>query len=623
MYRFVNSLTRRSKRAFLLGVDMALAPFSLFLAFCLQQNTFWPSAVLAEFWTLFPLITVLAGAISIGLGIPDIQLKTYEARAILKTGGFAGLLALVGGAISGLAGAGFAPAVLIIFGVIFFSFSVTARLVGLRLLLWIYRQGHPRTRVLIYGAGGTGVQLATAITQAEDIDPVGFVDDNKTLQKMMVAGLQVYSPARIPELVATRQIDRVVLAMPSLSLPLQAQIARRLEKIGCDVHRLPSFSELIGNRNMVKNLEPVRASEFLGRSHLDKDLPGGAGDYTGKNILVSGAGGSIGSELCRQLLAYRPARIVLFEQSEPALYTVDLELRALTEDSDIKIEPVLGSTCTRTSVSRTLTKFNVDIILHAAAHKHVPLVEVNGIEGLRNNILGTKILADVARDAGVKRFILVSSDKAVRPTNVMGASKRLAELIVQDMAERSPQTLFSMVRFGNVLGSSGSVVPLFSDQIARGGPVTLTDTDVTRYFMTLQEAARLVLLAGSFARGGDVFVLDMGKPIRIRDLARKMIERAGYSVRNKLNPHGDIEISITGLRPGEKLYEELLIGSDMQTTPHPKILRAQEEKLSEIDIANMLLELNAVIESGDPKAAENLISRWVTGFHQPECRATA
>lgn len=622
MYRFVKTLPRSLKRAILLGVDLILIPASLFLALCLQQNTLWPAEALGQSWASFPIAMILGGMISVSLGIPNIKLNAYEIRAVLKTGGFAALLTLTTAVISAVAGDLVQPGTLIIFGALFFSLSVTSRLAGLQILLWIYGQDQKRTRVLIYGAGATGVQLVAAVGQSEDIEPVGFVDDNKTLQSVMVAGLQVYAPTRISELMTSLRIDRVVLAMPSLSLPRQAQIARRLEKTGCVVHRMPSFSELVGNKDMVDILEPMRPTDFLGRSQLDGDLPGVSEVYANQSIFISGAGGSIGSELCRQLLACKPARIVLFEQSESALYAIDLELRALTEGTDTILNPVLGSVCDSAAVTRTLVDFDVDIVLHAAAHKHVPMVQMNGVEGLRNNVLGTKSPADAALNAGVKRFVLISSDKAVRPVSVMGASKRLAELIVQDLASRSTTTLFSMVRFGNVLGSSGSVIPLFHEQIARGGPVTLTDNDMTRYFMTLSESARLVLLAGGFSRGGDVFVLDMGEPVHIRDLARQMIRRAGFTVRDKANPGGDIEIAITGLRPGEKLYEELLIGADMQTTPHPKILRAQEEGLSEIEVANMLRDLRHVIDSGDATAANALIVRWVAGFQAPKLQGS-
>jgi FlaA1/EpsC-like NDP-sugar epimerase len=341
---------------------------------------------------------------------------------------------------------------------------------------------------------------------------------------------------------------------------------------------------------------------------------GGAEAYTGKSVLVSGAGGSIGSELCRQVLACRPSRLVLFELSELALYTVDQDLRLLAEEAGTELVAVLGSVTDQRIVRRVLTDNAVSVVLHAAAYKHVPLVEANPLVGMANNVLGTSTLAREARELGVTRFILVSSDKAVRPTNVMGASKRLAGRVGQDLAAPSPHTAFAMVRFGNVLGSSGSVVPLFQEQIARGGPVTLTHPDVTRYFMTVQEAARLVLLAGSFAHGGEVYVLDMGQPVLIRNLARQVIEASGYTVNDETNPDGDIEIVTVGLRSGEKLHEELMIGEGLVTTPHPKILCAQEERLSEIEVASALRALRAAVASGDPEAARAVANRWVEGY---------
>ena len=356
-------------------------------------------------------------------------------------------------------------------------------------------------------------------------------------------------------------------------------------------------------------MKPVDINELLGRARLEDDLPGVSETYQGRNILVTGAGGSIGSELCRQLIKWKPKSLILFDHSELALFDIHRELQKL--DTDTQIVPVLGSVVEGELVRIALRKYQVDIVLHAAAYKHVPLVEENALEGIRNNVFGTKAVAEASRAEGVERFILVSTDKAVRPSSIMGASKRFAEMVVQDLATRSTTTRFSMVRFGNVMGSSGSVIPLFQEQIARGGPVTLTDMDVTRFFMTIPEAVSLVLLAGSFARGGDVFVLDMGEPVLIRELAEKMIENAGYAVRNARNPDGDIAIQVTGLRPGEKLHEELLIGSDMLTTPHAKILRAQEAHLSEIEMANALQSLWQAIDTRSPDLLQKTLRKWI------------
>jgi FlaA1/EpsC-like NDP-sugar epimerase len=332
--------------------------------------------------------------------------------------------------------------------------------------------------------------------------------------------------------------------------------------------------------------------------------------------MVTGAGGSIGSELCRQLVNCGIRSLILFEHSEYALYLIERELLPIANDAGVKLIPVLGSVTDNLRVEAAFRANDVQIVLHAAAYKHVPLVEANEIAGLHNNVIGTRIVADSARKVGLERFILISTDKAVRPTNIMGSSKRLAELIVQDFAARYKTTLFSMVRFGNVLGSSGSVVPLFQEQIAKGGPITLTDGNVTRYFMTITEAARLVLLAGSFSCGGDVFVLDMGKPIKIYNLACSMIKLSGRTVRDADNPKGDIEIKVTGLRPGEKLYEELLIGNEMLTTPHSKIFRAQESSLSEIEMANVVRDLIRAFEADDAVSARNIVALWVEGYQK-------
>ncbi|MBL4812892.1 MAG: polysaccharide biosynthesis protein, partial [Rhodobacteraceae bacterium] len=446
-----------------------------------------------------------------------------------------------------------------------------------------------------------------------------FVDDNKAHQSIIVQGRRVYSPVTIASIVAERHVDRILLAMPSVPRPRLAEISKRLEDLGLDVQTLPSFSQLAGNgAPLIDQFRPIVPGRFLGRAALDTELPGGSETYFGRSVLISGAGGSIGSELCRQVLACGPKRLVLMEISEFALYTLSQELQAMANSSNVELVAALGSVCDAPLVRKILADNEVDIILHAAAYKHVPIVENNPLAGISNNVLGTQTLALAAGDAGVKRFILISSDKAVRPKNMMGASKRLAEIVVQDLAVRSNTsggTIYSMVRFGNVMGSSGSVIPLFEDQIKKGGPVTLTHREVTRYFMTIPEAARLVLVAGSFAGGGEVFVLDMGDPILIYDLARQMIDAAGYTVRDEDNPDGAIEIVLTGLRPGEKLHEELLIGEGQTTTPHPKIMQAREKHLSEIEVAAGIKAIRAALNHADVDELRRVVARWVEGSH--------
>jgi FlaA1/EpsC-like NDP-sugar epimerase len=608
-YQLILGMSRPQKQVVFSLMDAGVIACAFVIAIALEASVRLDTETLfAERWLILGLVVGGAG-LSWWFGLPRIKLNAYEMRGVIRTAAFAASLGFGGSVASVLLASAMPPGVLFIFSLLTLVLCTTWRIVLRQLTIQVYRRGKNRMRVLIYGAGQTGQQLVAALRHDDAIQPVAFIDDNPTLQSLVVSGLRVYAPSSIKELIHQKNIDRVVLAMPSISQPALARIAHRLRNIGCEVHALPSFAALVGEGDLKQSVSPVSLDDLLGRNHLEKELPGVSHAYSGRHIMVTGAGGSIGSELCRQLIACKPACVVLVDHSELALYNIEKELRDLSEN--LHIVPVLGSVMNGELMRDVLAEHRVEVVLHAAAYKHVPMVECNPIAGLSNNVIGTKIMADAARDAGVERFILVSSDKAVRPTNVMGASKRLAELLVQDLATRASGTRFSMVRFGNVLGSSGSVIPLFEEQIARGGPVTLTHGEVTRYFMTISEAARLVLLAGSFARGGDVFVLDMGDPIPISRLARQMIEGAGFSVKDAENPDGDIEIAITGLRPGEKLHEELLISPDMLTTPHTKILRAQESYLSEFEIATALKDLRTAIDTRDENGARTVIARWV------------
>jgi FlaA1/EpsC-like NDP-sugar epimerase len=608
-YNVVTALSRAQKQLLFILMDAAVLPIAMFAALVLAANS--PSGF-ETFQSTLPIVYVLSGlGVGLGwwLGLTRITLNAYEMRGIIRTGAYATLLGAIGVVLNALLGLALPTGVFVIFSLLVLVMSATWRIALRQITLNIYRHGKARVRVLIYGAGQTGQQLVAALRHDDAVHPIAFIDDNPTLQSLMVSGLRVHGPSSLKKLVLSKDIDRVVLAMPSINQTALARIAYKLRHIGCEVHALPSFAAMVGEGEMRKQVTPVSIHDLLGRNRLESELPGVSHVYPGRRILVSGAGGSIGSELCRQLIACKPDCVVLVDHSELALYNIDKELRDIGDG--MTIVPVLGSVLDERLMHDVLVAHDIDVVLHAAAYKHLPLVEQNVLTGLRNNVLGTKILADASRAAGVDRFILVSTDKAVRPTNVMGASKRLAELVVQDLAARTPGTRFSMVRFGNVLGSSGSVIPLFEEQISRGGPVTLTDPEVTRYFMTISEAARLVLLAGSFARGGDVFVLDMGDPVPIRRLARQMIEGAGFSVKDAANPEGDIEIQTTGLRPGEKLHEELLISPDMLTTPHNKILRAQESFLSEFEMATAIKDLRLAMETHDVDAARAVILRWV------------
>ena len=614
MLGFLRSRTRRQKAVVFLIIDLALVPAAMLFSFLVQSMAAPAVDTLASTLPILPWLLVTAGGLSWWLGLPLVQLNAYESHAIGLTAALAAVLALVFALLSQIFGPALPAGTFVMFGVGYFLIAVGMRALLLQLVTAIYRRAQPRCRVLIYGAGTTGTQLATALKAHESIDPVAFVDDNASLQGMQLMGLPVHPPSRIAELVQSRHIHRVLLAMPSLSQPKQAQISRRLQKMGLEVQALPSFAQLIGEEALLDKLTPVAAQNFLGRAAREGGLSTACASYAGRVVLVSGAGGSIGSELCRQVLACQPRRLVLFEMSELALYTVLQELDQLVEGTAVELVPVLGTVTDDRQVRKVLADHEVQVVLHAAAYKHVPLVEANPLPGLANNVVGTQTLARAAIDAQVERFILISSDKAVRPTNVMGASKRMAEMVIQDLATRHGDTILAMVRFGNVLGSSGSVVPLFQDQISRGGPVTVTDKDVKRFFMTIREAVQLVLRAGAEARGGEVFVLDMGEAVPILKLARQVIESAGYTVRDDDNPDGDIAIRFTGLRPGEKIEEELTLSGDHVATRYQKIFCVREDHPSEIEVAAMLRGLREALATSDESAGRALARRWVEGF---------
>jgi len=603
----------------MIGLDSLLIVVALLFALAAQALPRGVISHFVEYLPVLPYMIAFCAAMSIWLGICSIRLKAYEAAAVGSTAIFAAFAMVVSIVVAKIGGVNLPLGVNLVFGAAFFSLIVISRAIMLQVVLTIYRRSASRVRVLIYGAGTTGTQLVSALRNHETIEPVAYVDDNAAMQGLTLSNLPVYNPLDIAEIAEERKIDRVLLAVPSLSVPKQAQIARRLEKMGLEVQKLPSFAQLIGEAALVDKLEPVSPHSFLNRDEVAQPFLEAAESYTGKVIMVSGAGGTIGSELCRQILLCRPAKIVLFELSELALYNVDMELCQLTEESGIPIVPILGSITDVRQVRKVLEDQQVQVVLHAAAYKHVPLVEANPLSGLVNNVFGTQTLAEQAAKVGVERFMLISSDKAVRPTNIMGASKRLAEQVIQDMARNRPEakdTVFSMVRFGNVLGSSGSVVPLFQEQLSRGGPLTVTDRNVERYFMTVQEAVRLVLQAGAMAQGGEVFVLDMGKPVPILQLARQVIESAGYSVADADNPDGDIEIEITGLRPGEKMTEELTLSDDRVGTRHPKIFSTREKGMSEVELASALRRLREAFVVNSEEMAREVVENWVEGFEE-------
>ena len=488
---------------------------------------------------------------------------------------------------------------------------------GLRDLL-LSLQNKPRhslIRVAVYGAGAAGVQLAAALRHAGSHNVELFLDDEPGLWRRDINGIPIQPPQILRERLG--DVDQVLLAIPSLSRSQRRRIVDDLQSLGIPVLQVPSVEEITSGRTRIDDLRPVAIEELLGRDAVPPDPQLLGPGIAGQVVLVSGAGGSIGAELCRQILALRPRRLVLLERSEPSLYAIDQELRR-SLPTDVELVAVLGSAADSKLASRVLQEQAVQVVFHAAAYKHVPLVQANPLAGLANNVLGTLVLARAAARSGVASFTLISTDKAVRPTNVMGASKRAAELVIQALAQELPATRLAMVRFGNVLGSSGSVVPLFREQIAKGGPITLTHLEIIRFFMTIPEAAQLVLQAAVLARGGDLFLLDMGEPVRILDLAKQMVRLSGLSLRDAQHPQGDIEIVCTGLRPGEKLYEELLIDAESEPTTHPLIYRATERAIPPEQLWPQIEAMEAAIRRQDAPAALDLLAQLVPEWQRGE-----
>ena len=499
-------------------------------------------------------------------------------------------------------------------------------------------------RALIYGAGSAGRQLAGGLSPSTEVNVIGYVDDDDRLHGHNLNGLNIYSPNELAHIVESKQISQIFLALPSVSQRRRNEVINQLLPLRVQVRTLPGLADLASGKVTVSDLRELNIEDLLGRDLVVPNPLMLTKNITGKVVMVTGAGGSIGSELCRQIVKAKPSILLLLEISEFALYEIHLELEAAVsalanQESELSTEasplalfsklpmliPLLANARDAHRMAEIFRTWRPTTVYHVAAYKHVPLVEYNLVEGIKNNVHSTVVTAMQAELHGVSDFVLVSTDKAVRPTNIMGASKRLAEMVLQAKAasqvikfgEFVRQTKFSMVRFGNVLGSSGSVVPLFSQQIANGGPITLTDERMTRYFMTIPEAAQLVIQAAAMANSGDVFVLDMGQPVRILDLAKRMVDLSGLTVLDHNNPQGDIEIQITGLRPGEKLYEELLIGDNPLPTSHPRIMKAHEEYLPWLELEGKLMILNSALDSNNVPVIRTLIQELVPGY-QPD-----
>jgi len=475
-------------------------------------------------------------------------------------------------------------------------------------------QRSSRPKALIYGAGSTGRQLAAAMANSHEITVVGFVDDDDRLHGHVLNGQPIYNPSDIEALTSTLHISDVLLAMPSLSRHRRNEILSQVRSARVAVRTLPSMNDLAQGKVSISDLRELDIDDLLGREPVAPNHILLTKNILGKVVLVTGAGGSIGGELCRQILQVGPSKLLLIEQSEFALYSVQQELEEKNASSETELVPLLASVQDPDRMREIMSTWRPDTVYHAAAYKHVPLVEHNPAAGIKNNVLGTLHTAQAAIESGVTDFVLISTDKAVRPTNVMGASKRLAEMTLQALAPVNTGTKFCMVRFGNVLGSSGSVVPKFRQQIRDGGPISLTHPDVTRYFMTIPEAAQLVIQAGAMAKGGDVFVLDMGQPVKIFDLAKRMVELSGLTLQDEQNPDGDIAIEVTGLRPGEKLFEELLIGDNPKPTIHTCIMKANEEFIAWEELEGKLNALEVALSVNDVGVIRLMMKQLVSGY---------
>ncbi len=614
----LNFLQLLSSQVTIFILDVVLILVAIFLSFSLDlKGWFWPESKMV--WLVILSSPVLVFLIFKRFGIYDLVISYIEFRAMWLIVLSVSLYSFLWGGLILFSEIWTEP-----YSIIFNNWTISLLLLtGSRAFIrWLFvvmtNKSHiAYKQIIIYGAGEAGLQLCAALQLTKEFDPTLFVDDDNNLQGRRIKGLKVYSPENLSFLIDKMNISEIFVAIPSLSRTHRKKIIDALENYPVIVRSLPGVAELAQGKVEVSDLREVSIKDLLGRNSVPANKKLLSFNITNKVVMVTGAGGSIGSELCRQILFLKPKTLILFELSEFALYTIHRKLSEI-DLFNIEIVPILGSVNNKKRLGNIFRRFGVQTIYHAAAYKHVPMVEFNNTEGVSNNVLGTLSCAQVAIDEDVETFVLISTDKAVRPTNTMGATKRCSEMVLQALSAMQSSTCFTMVRFGNVLGSSGSVIPLFKQQIETGGPVTVTDADIIRYFMTISEAVELVIQAGAMGKGGDVFVLDMGKPIRIVDLAKKMIHLSGLQVKDETNPDGDIEIEYIGLRPGEKLYEELLIGDNVLETDNPMIMHAQEDMLAWDDLKPILNELELAIEKCDQQVLRELLIRAVPEF-KPQC----
>jgi len=613
VFERILNLPRYQKRVISVVTDSVFIFLALWLSICVRLETFYiPNNKLV--FGSFALTVVVTIAVFIRLGLYRAVIRYLSNHALIAVVSGVSVSALIFSASSFLLKAPVPRSAPFIYWGLALLFVG-----GSRMLVRSYVNQTKRKlkeKVIIYGAGTSGIQLANALFQGEEFQPVAYVDDNKTRQGSVFQGLRVHSPAQLSKLIEKHGVNKLLLAIGGAPHSQRSLILRYLEPLAIQVQTIPNMAEVISGRAKIEEIKDIEIEDLLGRDPIAPDDELLNAFIKDKVVMVTGAGGSIGSELCRQIIQHKPKALVLFELSEFNLYAIHHELQTLVNECqfDVELKPVMGSVQREHRLEVIMSTFNVQTLYHAAAYKHVPLVEHNVVEGVRNNIFGTWYAAEAAIKAKVETFVLISTDKAVRPTNVMGASKRMAELVLQSISKRQNTTRFCMVRFGNVLGSSGSVVPLFRKQIKKGGPITVTHPDIIRYFMTIPEAAQLVLQAGNMGVGGDVFVLDMGAQVKIADLAKKMVHLMGLEVKDEDNPEGDIAIAYTGLRPGEKLYEELLIGDDPQGTGHPRIMKAQELSLKWEEVSDVLDRLDTACHTFDCDKVRAILEETPLGF---------
>lgn len=610
---FLGSLSRVRKRQVMLIADVIFIPLALWCAITLRLGTIDHRSY-SHVW-LYAAALISALPIFARFGLYRAVIRYLDGRVLVAvTVGVTASVLLLAVTNVFLVQEAVPKAALIIYWALALIYVGGSRFVVRAIMN--YRRPVGGNRVAVYGAGSAGTQLVLALRQAGRYHPVAFIDDNESLRGSIVSGIEVFAQHDLPALIRREDIGTVLLALPSQPRRRRQQILKSLESAGVLVQTVPDYSDIISGKATVADVRDVDASDLLGRESVSPNETLLDACIRNKSVMVSGAGGSIGSELCRQILRLGPKRLVLLEVSEASLYNIEKELQLINQrlEQPVEIIALLGNAHHKPRVRDVMQVYGVQTVYHAAAYKHVPIVEQNIVEGVHNNVFSTWYAAEAAIEAGTETFVLISTDKAVNPTNVMGATKRMAEIVLQGLQERCSATKLCMVRFGNVLESSGSVVPLFREQIRNGGPVTVTHKDVIRYFMTIPEASQLVLQAGAMAKGGDVFVLDMGKPVRIEDLARRMISLMGLTVRDDANPDGDIEIVYTGLRPAEKLFEELLIGNNVSGTEHPMIMRATEHHLPWPMVAQMLDELLQAIDRFDCQRAREILMQSVVEY---------